>query len=113
MADTQSSDAEIYDEVTDEQYRSIVGDRLENDDFIEDDDGSGYVDHGEDEWGGHESSEDEDDFEGEDEELRKGKLHINDSPADDQLAKLSERVRVRRLRKPELVFRRRQSRGRA
>lgn len=82
MADTQSSDAEIYDEVTDEQYRSIVGDRLENDDFIEDDDGSGYVDHGEDEWGGHESSEDEDDFEGEDEELRKGKLHIKYSSAD-------------------------------
>lgn len=60
--------------MTDEQYRSIVGDRLEGDDFIEDDDGSGYVDHGEDEWGGHESSEDEDDFEGEDEELRKGEL---------------------------------------
>lgn len=75
LADVQSTDAEIYDEVTDEQYRSIVGDRLENDDFIEDDDGSGYVDHGEDEWGTREdSSEDEDDFEGEDEELRKGKL---------------------------------------
>ncbi|EJT49533.1 DNA polymerase alpha catalytic subunit [Trichosporon asahii var. asahii CBS 2479] len=56
LSQWKSSDAEIYDEVTDEQYRSIVGDRLENDDFIEDDDGSGYVDHGEDEWGGHEST---------------------------------------------------------
>jgi DNA polymerase alpha subunit A len=40
-----------------------------------DDDGSGYVDNGMDDWdgaGGEEESEDEDDFEGEDEELRRG-----------------------------------------
>lgn len=55
-----------------------MGTRLQHDDFIEDDDGSGYVDHGEDDWDdgeGEESerkeSEDEDDFDGEDEELRK------------------------------------------
>lgn len=46
------------------------------DDFIEDDDGSGYVDNGENDWGGGnddgEESEDEDAFEGEDEEFRKG-----------------------------------------
>lgn len=61
--------------MTDEQYTSIVGSRLEEDDFIVDDDGSGYVDNGMDDWGGgEEESEDEDDFEGEDEELRKGKM---------------------------------------
>lgn len=65
--------------MTDDQYRSIVGDRLDQDDFIIDDDGSGYVDNGMDDWDrgdgqgdGEEESEDEDDFEGEDEELRQG-----------------------------------------
>jgi DNA polymerase alpha subunit A len=66
----------VYDEVTDEQYKSIVGSRLDETDFIEDDDGSGYVDQGVDDWDGEEDreeeSEDEDDFEGEDEELRLG-----------------------------------------
>ena len=72
---TQPDDAELYDEVTDDQYRSIVGTRLERDDFIVDDDGSGYVDNGQEEWGGGEDAEesdDEDDFDGEDEELRRG-----------------------------------------
>ncbi len=72
----QPDDSELYDEVTDDQYRSIVGSRLERDDFIIDDDGSGYVDNGVEDWDGadddEDESEDEDDFEGEDEELRKG-----------------------------------------
>ncbi len=43
--------AKIYDEVDDEEYRSVVRARLDEDDFIEDDDGSGYVDNGEeDDW---------------------------------------------------------------
>jgi len=61
--------------VTDDQYRSIVGSRLDQDDFIIDDDGSGYVDNGMDDWDNAENgeeSEDEDDFEGEDEDLRRG-----------------------------------------
>ncbi|WWC87362.1 uncharacterized protein L201_002251 [Kwoniella dendrophila CBS 6074] len=70
------SDSEIYDEVTDDQYRSIVGDRLE-DDFIEDDDQGDYVDRGVDEWNNgrddDDESEDEDAFEGEDEEFRKAR----------------------------------------
>ena len=40
----------IYDEVSEETYQSIVRGRMMEDDFIEDDDGSGYVDHGQDEW---------------------------------------------------------------
>lgn len=72
----QPQDSELYDEVTDDQYRSIVGTRLEADDFIEDDDHGGYVDHGLEDWDGaeddEEDSEDEDAFEGEDEEFAKG-----------------------------------------
>jgi DNA polymerase alpha subunit A len=65
--------------VTEDQYRSIVGDRLEQADFIENDDGGDYVDHGQEEWEGQddEESEDEDDFEGEDEELRRGELSLS------------------------------------
>ncbi|WOO77500.1 DNA polymerase alpha catalytic subunit [Vanrija pseudolonga] len=70
-------DSELYDEVDDDEYRAIVGDRLARDDFIDDDDGSGYVDHGQDEWGGgggeEEESEDEDAFDGEDEELQRAR----------------------------------------
>ncbi|ORY24867.1 hypothetical protein BCR39DRAFT_312260 [Naematelia encephala] len=70
-------DDTLYDEVTDDQYRSIVGNRLDQDDFIIDDDGSGYVDNGQEDWDGGEDeaeeSEDEDDFDGEDEELRKAR----------------------------------------
>ncbi|KAH8929184.1 hypothetical protein BT69DRAFT_1307109 [Atractiella rhizophila] len=36
----------IYDELDDEDYRAVVKGRLEEEDFIEDDDGSGYVDNG-------------------------------------------------------------------
>lgn len=77
LTDAQPDDSELYDEVDDDEYRAIVGDRLARDDFIDDDDGSGYVDHGQDEWGGgggeEEESEDEDAFDGEDEELQRGK----------------------------------------
>ncbi|KAK4685136.1 DNA polymerase alpha subunit A, partial [Tremellales sp. Uapishka_1] len=71
----QQQDTNIYDEVSDEQYRSIVGTRNDQDDFIVDDDGSGYVDNGEEDWDHEddEESEDEDDFDGEDEELRKAR----------------------------------------
>ncbi|WWC67483.1 uncharacterized protein I206_101391 [Kwoniella pini CBS 10737] len=71
------SESELYDEVTDDQYRSIVGDRLDADDFIEDDDHGGYVDNGMDDWDNgrdEDESEDEDAFEGEDEEFRKARL---------------------------------------
>lgn len=57
-----------------------MGNRLDQDDFIVDDDGgrSGYVDDGQDDWDNEEEeSEDEDDFEGEDEELRRGELSVS------------------------------------
>ncbi|OCF33996.1 DNA polymerase alpha subunit A [Kwoniella heveanensis BCC8398] len=77
LSQWKPQDSELYDEVTDDQYRSIVGTRLEADDFIEDDDHGGYVDHGLEDWDGaeddEEDSEDEDAFEGEDEEFAKAR----------------------------------------
>ncbi|KAJ7272585.1 DNA polymerase family B-domain-containing protein [Mycena haematopus] len=51
-------DVEIYDEVTEDQYRSIVRGRLQRDDFVEDDGIGGYVDNGQEEdWGGSDEEE--------------------------------------------------------
>lgn len=52
--------------MSEETYQSIVRGRMLEDDFIEDDDGSGYVDHGQDEWARADESasdtEDENDY---------------------------------------------------
>ncbi|KAJ6561161.1 DNA polymerase family B-domain-containing protein [Mycena vulgaris] len=55
----KEEDAEIYDEVTEDQYRSIVRGRRQEDDFVEDDGVGGYVDNGlEEDWGGADEEED-------------------------------------------------------
>jgi DNA polymerase alpha subunit A len=51
----------IYDEVTEDQYKSIVRGRLQKDDFVVDDGASGYMDNGMDDWTGAEKDEDEED----------------------------------------------------
>ncbi|KZS94508.1 DNA polymerase alpha catalytic subunit [Sistotremastrum niveocremeum HHB9708] len=43
-------DADIYDSVTDEQYKGIVKGRLQRDDFVIDDGVGGYTDNGMDDW---------------------------------------------------------------
>ena len=42
----------MYDEVDEDQYKSIVKGRLQRDDFIVDDNGEGYADDGREEWDG-------------------------------------------------------------
>ncbi|SNX87111.1 related to POL1 - DNA-directed DNA polymerase alpha, 180 KD subunit [Melanopsichium pennsylvanicum] len=67
-ADHSDEDDAIYDEVSEDEYRSILRGRVMDDDFIEDDDGSGYVDHGQDEWDDRNRRQDDDDEETEDEQ---------------------------------------------
>lgn len=64
----QEEDDTIYDEVTEDQYKSIVRGRLQRDDFVVDDGAAGYVDNGMDDWTGG-NDEDESEIE---EETRKG-----------------------------------------
>jgi DNA polymerase alpha subunit A len=60
---------QLYDEVDEEGYKKVVRGRLDQDDFIVDDNGEGYADDGREEWDGEHSgyrhaatdSEEEDD----------------------------------------------------
>ncbi|EFP82360.2 DNA-directed DNA polymerase alpha catalytic subunit pol1 [Puccinia graminis f. sp. tritici] len=52
-----SQDEAIYETVSEDQYKSIVKGRLAEDDFIENDDDSGYVDQGVNEWEEEENDE--------------------------------------------------------
>lgn len=54
---------QIYDEVDEEGYKNVVRNRLDQDDFIVDDNGEGYADDGREEWDGEQryASESEDD----------------------------------------------------
>ncbi len=42
----------LYDEVDEEGYKKVVRSRLDQDDFIVDDNGEGYADDGREEWMG-------------------------------------------------------------
>lgn len=57
----KEEDTTIYDEVTEDQYKSIVRGRLQKDDFVVDDGVEGYMDNGMDDWidGDKEGSEEE------------------------------------------------------
>ncbi|KAF5362489.1 hypothetical protein D9756_002711 [Leucocoprinus leucothites] len=57
----KEEDSTIYDEVTEDQYKSIVRGRLQKDDFVVDDGVQGYMDNGMDDWmdGDEEESEEE------------------------------------------------------
>lgn len=74
--DLQVEDSDIYDTVSEEQYKSIVKGRLQRDDFVVDDGtADGYVDNGMDDWMGGNT---EDDYE-EEEELPKAKCTLYNS----------------------------------
>lgn len=58
-------DAEqLYEEVDEDGYKKIVRDRLDQDDFVVDDNGEGYADDGREEWDrpGHYYSESDDEL---------------------------------------------------
>ncbi|KAG5643370.1 hypothetical protein DXG03_001018 [Asterophora parasitica] len=55
----KEEDTQIYDEVSEEQYKSIVKGRLQQDDFVEDDGVEGYMDNGMDDWTGERDEGDE------------------------------------------------------
>ena len=46
-SDDDDENDNIYDVVTEEQYKKIVNDRRKGEEFVVDDDGTGYYDHGE------------------------------------------------------------------
>lgn len=41
---------DLYEEVDEDSYKTIVRDRLNQDDFVVDDNGEGYADDGREEW---------------------------------------------------------------
>ena len=55
---------ELYEEVDEDGYKKIVRDRLDQDDFVVDDNGEGYADDGREEWDrvGHYDSETDDEL---------------------------------------------------
>ncbi|KZT09817.1 uncharacterized protein LAESUDRAFT_756049 [Laetiporus sulphureus 93-53] len=73
----EDEDVRIYDEVTEEQYKSIVRGRLAKDDFVEDDGAEGYMDNGLDDFSEAEQGADSEDVRGK----RKAKSGKADSKA--------------------------------
>jgi DNA polymerase alpha subunit A len=46
-------EGDIYEEVDEEGYKTLVRQRLDRDDFVVDDNGEGYADDGREEWNNH------------------------------------------------------------
>ena len=57
----QEEEEDLYDEVDEDQYKSIVRGRLQKDDFIVDDGVEGYADNGMDDWGEQDLEESDED----------------------------------------------------
>ncbi|KAL2314433.1 DNA polymerase alpha catalytic subunit [Schizosaccharomyces pombe] len=72
---------ELYDNVSEEEYRKIVRQRLDEDDFVVDDNGAGYVDNGYDEWDqSHYSDEDDENEKGSSGRKRKKSKNVLAEP---------------------------------
>ncbi|KAJ4349852.1 DNA-directed DNA polymerase alpha catalytic subunit pol1 [Didymosphaeria variabile] len=56
-----AEEEQLYDEVDEEGYKKVVRDRLDQDDFIVDDNGEGYVDDGREDWEVDAATESEED----------------------------------------------------
>jgi len=46
-------DEKVYDQVDEEGYKKVVRSRLDQDDFVVDDNGDGYADDGREDWNTH------------------------------------------------------------
>ncbi|GAA6028504.1 hypothetical protein JCM8097_007252 [Rhodosporidiobolus ruineniae] len=87
---------DVYDEVEEDVYRSVVRGRLMEDDFIEEDGGvSGYADNGMDEWDRSGSEQDEDDDE-------KERLKKEKKAAKEQREKQRKAAAKRKAKLPEI-----------
>ncbi|KAF9006961.1 hypothetical protein BDQ17DRAFT_1351161 [Cyathus striatus] len=75
----KENDDTIYDEVTEEEYKTIVRGRLQKDDFVVDDGAEGYMDNGMDDWMGGDEEE-EDNSEEEVDRKKKSKKKIKVEP---------------------------------
>ncbi|KAI0115214.1 hypothetical protein F4814DRAFT_311729 [Daldinia grandis] len=73
-------DQDLYEEVDENQYKKIVRDRLNQDDFVVDDNGEGYADDGREEWDRVHTYESE----SEDETLLGGKPRKSDKKKRDE-----------------------------
>jgi DNA polymerase alpha subunit A len=63
-------DVDVYDNVDDDEYKTLVRKRLDRDDFVVDDNGEGYVDDGREDW---DEEKPYDDSESDGDKRRKGK----------------------------------------
>jgi DNA polymerase alpha subunit A len=82
-----ADEEQLYDEVDDEEYKKVVRGRLEEDDFIVDDNGEGYVDDGREDWDGDHAGYRyaATDSEGEEERPAKGKAGMCSGRVDDSI----------------------------
>ena len=74
---------DLYEEVDENQYKKIVRDRLNQDDFVVDDNGEGYADDGREEWDRvpmyETESEDETAVRGKDRKCKSGSVYLGNS----------------------------------
>ncbi|GAA5933341.1 uncharacterized protein JCM15063_001288 [Sporobolomyces koalae] len=90
---------DVYDEVDEEVYRSVVRGRLAEDEFIEEDQGvSGYADNGMDDWDRDERSESDDDDDDQDAKRKERK-----AKRAEQKRKLDAAAAKRRAKLPQIA----------
>ncbi|KAK4052007.1 DNA-directed DNA polymerase alpha catalytic subunit pol1 [Microbotryomycetes sp. JL221] len=93
-------DDQIFDTVTEEDYKLVVSDRLARDDFIEEDNGvSGYADNGEDHWDNRVQDEDmsSSDDDNEKEAARKAKRKAKEEKEKQRLKAAEQRRKLKQI----------------
>lgn len=66
-------EVDLYEEVDEEDYKKVVRERLEQDDFVVDDNGEGYADNGMDDWGDEGRRQEQNWDESDEDDKKKGK----------------------------------------